>query len=68
MCPINVNVVRGRSYENFSTQKFIIRKFPNTKISRFTVLLIHMYQNMIMWVHVSKVHVIFKISEVNLVL
>ena len=34
---INVNVVRGRSYENFSTQKVIIRKFPNMKISRSTV-------------------------------
>ena len=37
MHTINVNVVRGRSYEKFSTQKFIIRKFPNTKISRSTV-------------------------------
>ena len=34
---INVNVVRGRSYEKISTQKFIIRKFPNTKISRSIV-------------------------------
>ena len=32
-----VNVVRGHSYEKFSTQKFIIRKFHNAKISRSTV-------------------------------
>ena len=34
----NINVVRGRSYENFYTRKFIIRKFVDTKISRPTVL------------------------------
>ena len=34
---INVNAVRGSSYETFSTQKFVIRKFHNTKISRSTV-------------------------------
>ena len=33
----NVNMVRGCSYENFYTQKFIMRKFLNTKISRSTV-------------------------------
>ena len=33
MCTINVNVVRGRSYESFSTQKFVIRKFYSMKIS-----------------------------------
>ena len=33
----NANVVRGRSYEKFFTQKFIIRKFLYTKISRSTV-------------------------------
>ena len=36
-CAINANAVRGRSYENFFTQKFIIRKFLYTKISRSTV-------------------------------
>ena len=34
---INVNVVRGRFYETFYTQKFIIRKFVDMKISRSTV-------------------------------
>ena len=29
MRTINVNMARGHSYENFSTRKFIIRKFPN---------------------------------------
>ena len=38
MRTVNVNVVRGRSHKDFQTQKFIIRKFPNTKISRSTVL------------------------------
>ena len=33
-----VDVERGRSYENLSTQKFSLRKFYNTKISRFTVI------------------------------
>ena len=36
-CTIIANAVRGRSYENFFTQKFIIRKFLYTKISRSTV-------------------------------
>ena len=36
-CTISANAVRGRSYENFFTQKFIIRKFIYTKISRSTV-------------------------------
>ena len=35
---INTNVVRGRSYENFYTRKFIVRKFLYIKISRSTVL------------------------------
>ena len=38
MHTININVVRDRSYENFSTQKFIIQKFPNTKISKYMVI------------------------------
>ena len=37
-CTIIANAVRGHSYENFFTQKFIIRKFLCTKISRSTVL------------------------------
>ena len=37
MHTINTSMVRGRSYENFSTQKFIIRKFNNTKIFQSTV-------------------------------
>ena len=37
MHTINANVVQGRSYENFSTRKFVIQKFCNTKISRSTV-------------------------------
>ena len=40
VCTINANAVRGRSYENFFTRKFIIRKFLYTKISRSTVLTI----------------------------
>ena len=39
MCTINVNVVRGRSYEKFSTRKLVIQKFHNTKISRSTIFL-----------------------------
>ena len=38
MRTINANAVRGRSYENFFTRKFIIRKFLYTKISRSTVI------------------------------
>ena len=38
MRTINVNVVRSCSYENSSTWKFIIQKFPNMKISGSTVL------------------------------
>ena len=37
-CTINASAVRGRSYENFITRKFTIRKFLYTKISRSTVL------------------------------
>ena len=37
MHTINDNAVRGRSYENFLTRKFIIRNFLYTKISRSTV-------------------------------
>ena len=36
MHTINVNVVRGRSYENFSTQKFIIQKFPDLQYFAFS--------------------------------
>ena len=45
MCTTNVNVVRGRSYENFYILKFLIRKFVNMKISRCTVhtVLLHVY-------------------------
>ena len=38
MGTVNVNVVRGRSYEKFSTQKFVIWKFYNMKTSRSTVV------------------------------
>ena len=31
------NAVRGRSYKNYFTRKFIIQKFLYTKISRSTV-------------------------------
>ena len=41
MCTINANTVRGCSYENFFTRKFIIRKFLYTKIFRSTVQLSH---------------------------
>ena len=33
----DVNAVWGCSYENFSTRKFVIQKFNNTKISRSIV-------------------------------
>ena len=33
MHTINDIVVRGRSYKNYSTRKFIIQKFHNMKIS-----------------------------------
>ena len=36
-----INVVQGLSYKNFSTQKFVIRKFHYTKISRSTILYVH---------------------------
>ena len=38
MRTINTNVVQGRSYENFSTRKFVIQKICNAKISRCTVI------------------------------
>ena len=38
MSTINANVVQGRSYESFSTRKFVIRKFCNAKISRSMVI------------------------------
>ena len=48
MCTININVVRGHSYENFSIQNFIIQsfiaqKFPNLRyfISPVLALLLH---------------------------
>ena len=37
MRAINANTVRGCSYENYFTRKFLIRKFLNTKISRFII-------------------------------
>ena len=43
-CTINANAVRGRSYEKFFTRKFIIQKFPYTKISRSTVYYVYMWE------------------------
>ena len=54
----NVNMVRGYSYRNFYTPRFIIRKFVSTKISRSTVFTC---------LHVS-VHVTFFVVNVSFLL
>ena len=38
---ININMVQGHSYKNFSTWKFAIQKSDNRKISRSTVLWVY---------------------------
>ena len=45
MRTINVNVVRDLSYENFSTQKLIIQKFPNMKIPDLLYYIVHVLLN-----------------------
>ena len=43
-CTTNANAVRDRSYEKIFTRKFIIQKFPYTKISRSTVYYVYMWE------------------------
>ena len=44
-CTINAHAVRGRSYQNIFTQKFIVQTFLYMKISRSTVAALRIYND-----------------------